>query len=102
MPQLTDFQRQVIMLFKTEHPTWSLGKCGEIQPNFFSTITKNQFTLVAKRIKEEGNAAHRKRGTGTATKFDNNARTAVLDLDVTPVTPKGNITPTEYVIRDCE
>ena len=84
MPQLTDFQRQVIVLFKSEHPTWGLGKCSEILPNFFGAITKNQFTLVVKRIKEQDDAAHCKQGTGTATKFDGNARAAVLDLAVTP------------------
>lgn len=31
--QLTDFECQVIILFK-EHPTWKLTKCAEILPKF--------------------------------------------------------------------
>ena len=35
-------------------------------------------------MKEQDDAAHRKQGTDIATKFDDNARAAVLDLAVTP------------------
>ena len=35
MPQLSDFQREVIVLIKKEHATWGLRKCREVLPVFF-------------------------------------------------------------------
>ena len=35
MPQLNNFQRQVIVLFKKEHAAWNLRKCREVLPVFF-------------------------------------------------------------------
>jgi len=85
MPQLTDFQRQVIVIFKTENPTWGLGRCAEVLPQFFSHITKNQFSWVVSRMKEDGeDASKRKHGTGTTTKFDSPVKESVLQLAVTP------------------
>lgn len=85
MPQLTDFQRQVIVLFKSEHPTWGLGRCAEILPDFFSQITRHQFTLVVSRLKEEDeDATRRKEGSGTVCKYDSPIKQSVLQLAVTP------------------
>ena len=84
MPQLTDFQRQVIVLFKTEHPTWGLGRCAEVLPQFFEGITKNQFTLVASRVKEGTDASKRKYGSGGVPKFDASLKESVCSLAVTP------------------
>ena len=47
MPQLSDFQRAVIILLKTENPTSGLNRCAEILPNFFREITPHQFSAVA-------------------------------------------------------
>lgn len=43
MPQVSNFQCNVIVLFKKEHPDWGLKqKCQEILPEFFSlSITSN-------------------------------------------------------------
>ena len=38
--QIADFERQVIVIFKTEHPTWGLSKCSDILPDFFSKISQ--------------------------------------------------------------
>ena len=101
MSQLSDFERQVIVLFKSEHHTWGFGRCSEILPNFFRTITINQFTLVVKRMKEQEDAAHCKQGTGTATQFDDNARAAVSDLAVTPAgSPRRRHTSQRMISRE--
>ena len=86
MPQLTDLQRQVIVIFKSEHPTWGLGRCAEVLPNFFSEISRNQFTLVASRLKDDGEekAMVRRRGSGTTKKFDSPVKQTVQRLAVTP------------------
>ena len=86
MPQLTDFQRQVVIIFKSEHPMWGLGRCAEVLPNFFSEITKHQFSLVASRMTEDSEAAKsRKHGSGATRKFDSPVKDAVQRLAVTPV-----------------
>ena len=51
--QVTDSQREVIVLFKTENPTWGLSKCKEILPEFFSNISQNQFSYVVSKLKNE-------------------------------------------------
>ena len=86
MPQLTDLQRKVIVIFKSEHPTWGLGRCAEVLPNFFSEITRNQFSLVASRMKDDGEeeAMVRKRGSGTSRKFDSPVKQSVQRLALTP------------------
>ena len=52
--QISEFQRQVIILFKTENMTWGLTKCLAVLPNFFSTITKHQFDSVVATLKRKG------------------------------------------------
>lgn len=85
MPQLTDLQRQVIVIFKTEHPTWGLGRCAEVLPKFFYEITRNQFSLVASRLKNDGEEAKtRKYGSGTTTKYDSPVKQSVQSLALTP------------------
>ena len=76
----------MIVLFKKEHPTWGLKKCHEILPEFFNSITKNQFTGVAAVLKREGSPAAKVRrgGSGTTKKIDSPTKRAVLDLAVTP------------------
>lgn len=52
MMQLSNFQPEVIVLFKKKkHPTWELKKIQEILPKFFSPKTKNQFTDVSAVLK---------------------------------------------------
>ena len=36
--QLSDFERQVIILYKSENPTWGLTKCLALLPNFFQRL----------------------------------------------------------------
>ena len=52
--QLSDFQRQVIILFKSENPTRELAKCLAALLNFFSTITRHQFNNVVATLEREG------------------------------------------------
>ena len=75
--QLSDFERQVIILFKSENPTWGLTKCLAVLPNFFSTITRNQFNNVVATLKREGpeTASTRKKGTGPKKRLSDEART---------------------------
>ena len=56
MPQLNDFQQEVIVLFtgKSEHPTWGYKKCCAILPEFFGCITQYQFDGVVAKLKQEG------------------------------------------------
>ena len=86
MPQLTDLQRQVIVIFKSEHPTWGLGRCAEVLPNFFSEISRNQFSLVASRLRDDGEeeAIVRRRSSGTSRKFDTPLKQSVQRLAITP------------------
>ena len=63
--QVTDFQREVIVLFKTENPTWGLSKCIEILPEFFSNISQNQFSYVVSKLKNENVDSARKRKHGS-------------------------------------
>lgn len=82
--QLSDFQRQVIILFKSENPTWGLTKCQAVLPNFFSTITKHQFDKVVATLKREGPeaAATRQKGTGPKKQISDEVRATVKDLAV--------------------
>lgn len=88
MPHLSNFQREVIVIFKKEHPTWGLGKCSEILPDFFSLITQNQFRGVANVFNKEGSPAAklRKGGSGRRMKFDSVTRQTVVELAITPET----------------
>lgn len=85
--QLSDFQRQVIILFKTENPTWGLTKCLAVLPEFFSTITKHQFDNVVATLKREGPdaAGTRQKGTGPQKRISDETRATVKDLAVSPV-----------------
>lgn len=84
--QVTDFQRGVIVLFKTENPTWGLSKCKEILPEFFSNISQNQFSYVVSKLKNENvdSARKRKHGSGSTRKFGSPVRAAVVELALTP------------------
>ena len=68
MPQLSNFQREVIVLFREEHPTWGLQKCRKILPEFVGAITTDQFRGVAAAFKQGGSpvAKVRKHGSGTS------------------------------------
>ena len=84
--QLTDFERQVIILFKKENPIWGLKKCHQILPHFFEGITENQFYVVCSRLKTMGSpeAKKRKVGTGSSKKFDSPLKQELKSLAVTP------------------
>lgn len=87
MPHVSDFQREVITLFKTENPTWGLMKCRQILPNFFGAISKRQMDRVNLRIKDGGAQAskQRKKGSGTVRRVSNSpVRQAVITLAVSP------------------
>lgn len=86
MSQLSDFQRHVIVLFKTENPTWGPVKCRQILPNFFRNITERQFYAVTSRLQQDGEeaASTRKSGTGRTTKINSPTRRLVVDMAVTP------------------
>ena len=87
MTHLTDFQRQVIVLFKEEQPTWGHTRCAEILPNFFGEISKTQMDRVYRTMKQKSSAEaiHRQPGTG---KTSNVATTPVKERIVTlAVTP---------------
>lgn len=92
MPQLTNLQREVIVIFKKEHPTWGLSKCREVLPDFFGAISQNQYSGVANIFNKEGSPAAKLRrcGSGRKMQVDSITRQTVLDLAVTPPTsPKG-------------
>jgi len=84
--QLTDFQRQVIILFKKENPTWGLVKCSTVLPEFFETITEHQFYGVCNKLRIEGSPTAKKRirGSGRAVTIDSPTRRQVLTLAVSP------------------
>ena len=86
MSQLSDFQRQVIVLFKTENPTWGPVKCRQILPTFFGNITDRQFYTVTSKLQQDGEeaASTRKSGTGRTRKFNSPTRQMVVDMAVTP------------------
>ena len=88
MPQLTNLQWEVIVIFKKEHPTWGLSKCREVLPDFFGAINQNQYNGVANIFnKERSPAAKLKRcGSGRKMQVDSITRQTVLDLAVTPPT----------------
>ena len=70
--KLSDFKRQVIILFKRENPTWGLTKCQAVLSNFFSTIKRNQFNNVVATLKREGpqtDSTRKKRNGSTETNF---------------------------------
>lgn len=50
--QLTDFECQVIVLFKEEHLMWRSTKCAKILPEFFSHISRYKFSIVVSRLSE--------------------------------------------------
>ena len=83
---LTDFERQVIVLLKSENPSWGYTKCAGILPNFFASISVQQFDRVVRRLKNDGidDARKRKRGSGTSTVVTEEMRQSVLQLAVTP------------------
>ena len=86
MPQLSNFQREVIVLFREEHPTWGLQKCRKILSEFFGAITTDQFRGVAAAFKQGGSpvAKVRKHGSGTSCKHDSATRMhgTIMSLDV--------------------
>ena len=86
MSQLSDFQRHVIVLFKTENPTWGPVKCRQILPNFFRNITERQFYAVTSKLQQDGEeaASTRKSGTGRTRKINSPTRRLVVDMAVTP------------------
>lgn len=49
--QLTDFEHQVIIVFK-EHPIWGLMKCAAILLEFFSHVSRHQFSTVDSHLSE--------------------------------------------------
>lgn len=86
MPQLSDVQREVITIFKLEHPTWGYKKCCEILPQYFGAIHQSQFDGVVAKLKQEGHEAAKKRkhGSGTVCRIDSSIKASVVDLAVTP------------------
>ena len=64
--QLSNVQRQLIILFKNKNPTWGPANRLAVLPNFFSMLTKHQFDNVVATLKREGPeaAATRQKGTG--------------------------------------
>ena len=44
--QLSDFERQVIILFKSENPTWGLTKCLVVLPNFFQRLQRISLIML--------------------------------------------------------
>ena len=84
MPQMSDLQRAVIVLFKNENPTLGLKRCAEILPNFFSEITRHCFSAASLKINGSVAAGKRKPGTGTATRLDSSIKRASLDLSCQP------------------
>jgi predicted transcriptional regulator len=84
--QLTDFEREVIILFKKANPTWGLKKCHQILPQFFNGITENQFYAVCSRLKRVGSpeAKKRKVGTGSSKKIDSPLKMEIKRLALTP------------------
>ena len=86
LTQLTDFQRQVIVLFKEEQPTWGLTKCSEILPNFFGNISKTQVDRVYRSLKRKGpeETTHSKSGTGTTSNISTPVKDRIVTLAVTP------------------
>ena len=77
----------MIILFKSENPTWGLTKCLAVLPNFFLTITRHQFNNVVATLKREGPETDgtRQKGTGPKKGFLDEARATVKDLTVSPV-----------------
>ena len=86
MPQLNDFQREVIVLIKKEHATWGLRKCRKVLPVFFGKVTTDQYRGVAAALKSGGSPAAKERKHGTSTSCTHNSPTkrAVLNRVVTP------------------
>ena len=84
--QLSDFQRQVITLFKEEHPTWGLVKCSTVLPAFFAQITKHQFDGVSSTWRNAGSPAAKmcKKGSGAQIKIHSPIRRQIKALAVTP------------------
>ena len=86
--QFSDFQWQVIILFKSENPTWGLAKRLDVSYQIvFSAITRHQFYNVVATLKRDGPEAPgtRQKGTGPKKRISNKACATVKDLAVSPV-----------------
>ena len=44
--QLSDFEKQVIVLFKSENPAWELTKCLAVLPNFFQRLQRISLIML--------------------------------------------------------
>ena len=89
--QLSDFQRQVIILFKRDHATWGLSSCANVLPTFFEKITKHQFDNLVSLLKRDGSplAGTRQKETGAHIRISTEKRQNVKDLAVSPVKIRG-------------
>lgn len=58
---LTDYQREVIILFKREQQTRGLEKCRQILPDFFSNISKHQLDRVYRNMRTDDSPVARRR-----------------------------------------
>ena len=84
--QLSDFQREVIVLFKKEHQRGVYVNVEKFYLFlFFCEITTDQYRGVSAALKSGGSpAAKRKHGTGTSCTHNTPTKRAVLDRVVTP------------------
>ena len=44
--QLSDFEWQMIILFKSENPTWGMIKCVVVLPNFFQRLQRISLIML--------------------------------------------------------
>ena len=44
--QLSDFEWQMIILFKSENPTWEMIKCVVVLPNFFQRLQRISLIML--------------------------------------------------------
>ena len=51
--QLLDFERQVIVLFKSENPTRGLTKCLAVLPNFFQRLQRISLIMLLQLCNEK-------------------------------------------------
>ena len=63
---LNDLEREMIVVFKSENPTWVCNKCCAILPKFFGGITQYEFNGVLGKLKQEGEDVALKRRRGPA------------------------------------
>ena len=77
----------MIILFKSENPTWILTKCLAVLLNFFSMITRHQFDNVVAILKQESPEAAGicQKGTDSKKRISDKAHAMVKDLAVSPV-----------------